>query len=162
MAKRVNQSQKKPTVDLDNAREAEQVRVMKRIIKAGDCPFCLKNLRKYHKQPILKETKHWLLTKNQWPYPNTAVHLLAIYKHHAERLADLVPGAGADLLELMQWAEKEFQAPGGGWCMRFGDTDYSAGTIRHIHVQFLVPDIKAPDYDAKPVRIKIGKTKKKI
>jgi len=151
----------KQQVDLDNAREKDQVKVMKKIIAAGDCPFCLDNLHKYHKRPILKETKHWLLTENQWPYPHTQVHLLAIYKEHAERLAGLKPEAGQELLELMQWAEKHYQVPGGGWCMRFGDTNYSAGTVKHIHAQFLVPDIDAPDYDQKPVKVKIGKTGKK-
>ena len=149
------------TVDLDNAREKDQIKVMKKIISAGDCPFCLDNLRKYHKRPILKETKHWLLTENQWPYPHTKLHLLAIYKEHAEKLVELKPEAGQELLELMQWAEKHYQVPGGGWCMRFGDTNYSAGTVKHIHAQFLVPDIDAPDYDTKPVKVKIGKTGRK-
>ena len=156
----MSSSQKNQLVDLDNAREAEQIKVMKQIIADGGCPFCPENLSRYHRPPILKETEHWLLTKNQWPYPHTKTHLLAIYKEHAERLADLDAEAGAELLELMQWAEKEFQVPGGGWCMRFGDTNYSAGTVNHIHAQFLVPDINAPDYDDKPVRVKIGKTRK--
>ena len=150
----------KPQVDLDNAREADQLEVMKQILSEGDCPFCLENLRKYHKKPIIKETKHWLLTYNQWPYRHTKLHLLAIYKDHAERLADLEVEAGAELLELMQWAEREFKVPGGGWCMRFGDTDYSAGSVVHLHAQFLVPDIDAPDYNDKPVKVKIGKTKR--
>ncbi len=150
-----------PTVDLDNAREKEQVKVMKKIISAGECPFCLKNLRKYHKEPILKEGKYWLLTKNQWPYKHTKLHLLAIYKEHAEKLNDLAPEASRELLELVQWAERKFSIPGGGWVMRFGDTNYSAGSVKHLHAQLLVPDIEAPDYLDKPVRVKIGKTKSK-
>jgi ATP adenylyltransferase len=147
----------KPFVDLDNARKDEQRVVMQDIIAADECPFCLENLRKYHQQPILQETEHWLLTPNQWPYDHTKIHLLAIYKSHAERLAEIAPKAGQDLLELMQWAEQEYSVPGGGWAMRFGDTNYSAGTVLHIHAQFLVPDLDSPEY--KPVRIKIGKTK---
>lgn len=146
---------KKPFVDLDNARQDGQRDVMEDIIAADHCPFCAENLQKYHKQPILRETEYWLLTPNQWPYDHTKVHLLAIYKTHAERLSELAPEAGKDLLELMQWAEKEYDVPGGGWAMRFGDTDYSAGTVLHIHAQFLVPDLSSPGYE--PVRIKIGK-----
>ncbi len=151
------QSQKNQYIDIDNAREKDQVEVMEKIMANDECPFCLENLKKYHKQPILKEGKYWLLTANQWPYPNTRVHLLAIYTQHVEKLADLDPAAGEELIELMQWAEKEYEAEGGGWAMRFGDTDYSAGTVAHIHVQFLVPDIHAPNYNEKPVKIKIGK-----
>jgi diadenosine tetraphosphate (Ap4A) HIT family hydrolase len=142
---------------LDNARKDDQRDVMREIIAAGECPFCAENLRKYHKQPIVRETEHWLLTPNQWPYNHTKIHLLAIYKTHAERLSELTLEAGADLLALMQWAEKEYNVPGGGWAMRFGDTDHSAGTVLHIHAQFLVPDLESPGYE--PVRIKIGKRK---
>ena len=147
----------KSYVDLDNARKDDQRDVMREIIAAGECPFCAENLRKYHKQPIVRETEHWLLTPNQWPYNHTKIHLLAIYKTHAERLSELTLEAGADLLALMQWAEKEYNVPGGGWAMRFGDTDHSAGTVLHIHAQFLVPDLESPGYE--PVRIKIGKRK---
>jgi len=152
----------KKLVDLDNAREKKQLEVMKKIIAQGHCPFCLDNLRKYHKQPILKETKYWILTPNQWPYKHTKVHLLAIYKEHAEKLSELNPQAGVELIKLMQWAEKHYQAPGGGWCMRFGNSNYSAASVAHLHVQFLVPDIDAPDYLDKPVRVKIGKTKNRL
>ncbi len=147
----------KSYVDLDNARIDEQRRVMETIEDEAHCPFCRENLKKYHKPAILKETKHWLLTKNQWPYQNTKTHLLAIYKEHAEKLGELEPEAGTELFELMAWAEKEFDAPGGGFAMRFGDTNYSAGTVKHLHVQFLVPDIHAANYKDKPVRLKIGK-----
>jgi len=157
-----NNSSKPPSrkkfVDLDNARVLEQKRVMEDIIDADHCPFCLENLKKYHKKPILKEGKYWLLTENQWPYANTKVHLLAIYKKHIENLADLDPKAGEELLEFFKWAEKKYQVPGGGFVMRFGDTDYSAGTVAHLHAQFLVPDIHHPTYMEKPVRVKIGKT----
>lgn len=145
-------------VDLDNAREDDQKKVMQDIIAADHCPFCLENLTKYHQQPILRETAHWVLTPNQWPYQNTLVHLLAIYKHHATKLTQLDPQSGGELIELMQWAETEYDAPGGAWAMRFGDTDYSAGTVNHIHAQFIVPDIHQPNYLDHPVKLKIGKT----
>ena len=148
----------KKFVDMDNARLDDQREVMKDIIDADHCPFCLENLQKYHKQPILKDGKYWLLTTNQWPYAHTKVHLLLIYKTHVERLSELDPAAGVELLELAQWAEKEFSIPGGGLALRFGDTDYSAGTVAHLHAQLLQPDIDAPDYDEKPVKVKIGKT----
>jgi len=146
---------KNPHVDLDNARLDEQLQVMQEIIGADHCPFCLENLQKYHKQPILKDGQFWILTKNQWPYEHTKVHLLAIYKEHAVDLSELKPEAGTELLEMMQWAQTEYQVPGGAMAMRFGDTDYSAGTVAHMHVQFIMPDLESPGYE--PVRIKVGK-----
>lgn len=146
---------KQQFVDLGNAREDEQKTVMEDIIKADHCPFCEENLRKYHKEPIIKEGKFWIVTNNQWPYKSTKVHLLVIYKQHVTNLADLDSESGKELLDLMKWAEKEYKVPGGGWAMRFGDTNYSAGTVDHIHAQFIQPDLDAKDY--KPVRIKLGK-----
>lgn len=148
---------KNPHVDLDNARLDEQRQVMEEIVAADHCPFCLENLQKYHKQPILKDGKFWILTPNQWPYEHTKVHLLAIYKEHATDLNQINPEAGNELLQMMQWAQAEYQVPGGAWAMRFGDTDYSAGTVAHIHVQFIVPNLESAGYE--PVRLKIGKKK---
>lgn len=153
---------KKPkphAVDMDNARLPEQRTVMEEAIRAGECPFCLENIRLgiYHRQPILHEGNYWLLTQNQYPYDNAKVHLLLILKTHAERLSELPPEALAEMSWLLQWAERTYTAPGGAVCMRFGDTEFSAGTVRHIHAQFIVPDTKNPDYE--PIQFKIGKDK---
>lgn len=147
-------------VDLDNARVDEQREVMRDIIDAEHCPFCPENVQKYHKQPILKVGTYWLVTANQWPYEHTKLHLLIILKKHGERLADMPVEAGCELIELAQWAEQEYKMPGGGLAIRFGDTNYSAGTVAHLHAQLLQPDIDAPDYDEKPVKVKIGKMHK--
>lgn len=146
-------------VDMDNARLHEQRAVMEKAALAGECPFCLENIRLgiYHKQPILKEGVYWLLTQNQYPYDNTKTHLLLILKTHAERLSELSPEALAETSWLLRWAEREYGAQGGAVCMRFGDTEFSAGTVRHIHMQFIVPDTKKHGYA--PVRFKIGKDK---
>jgi ATP adenylyltransferase len=145
-------------VDIDNSRKEDQRQVMQEIVNQDHCPFCAENLTKYHKQPILKETEHWILTPNQWPYDNTKIHLLGILKEHKEKLSELTPQMGAELFEIVAWAEKEFTMPGGGFAMRFGDTEYSAATVKHLHIQLLVPDIDNPEYE--PTRIKIGKSRK--
>lgn len=147
-------------VDLDNARYDDQAAVMQDIKDAQHCPFCEQNLRRYHKQPIIRETKHWLLTPNQWPYKHTKHHFLAIYREHITSLQEIDPQAGQELIELYAWLEKEYQIPGGGWVMRFGDTKFSAGSVSHLHSQFIVPDIDDPDYQ--PVRVKLGKSPNKL
>ncbi len=146
-------------VDLDNAREDEQREIMQQIIDADHCPFCMENFIKYNHQPIIKENQHWFLVHNKWPYKNTQHHLLAILKAHKENLTELTPAEGADLIKLMGFAQEYTHAPGGGFAMRFGNTDYSAGTVSHLHAQFIIPDIDALDF--KPTRFKLGKDKEK-
>ena len=149
-------------VDIDNARLDDQREEMRKIIAADHCPFCAENLQKYHHEETLREGKYWFLTKNHWPYENTTVHLHLIVKEHVTTLTELAPEAGAELIELASWAIRTYSMPGGGLAMRFGDTNYSAATISHLHAHIIQPDISAPDYDQHPVRVKIGETKKKL
>jgi dihydrofolate reductase len=141
-------------VDLKHARFDDQRQVMEQIIKDGLCPFCMENLFKYHKKKVLKNGKYWLLTYIQWPRDNTRVHLLAIYKPHAEKLSEIKPIAGKELLEFLAWAEKKFKVKGGAFAIRFGDSDYSAASVKHIHAQFIVPDVEKEGFE--PVRFKVG------
>lgn len=143
-------------VNLDNARLDEQRQVMEKIVAAGHCPFCLENLRSYHHLPILRQGEFWIVTPSQWPYPHTRHHFLLIAKTHVEQISELMPEAGQDLFELIRWLQVTYQIPGGGFAigMRLGDLDYSAGTVRHLHAQFVVPDLDDPDYE--PVRFKVG------
>ncbi|HEY4514729.1 MAG TPA: hypothetical protein VJJ22_01055 [Candidatus Paceibacterota bacterium] len=120
-----------------HVRSDEQKQVMEDIISRGHCPFCLENLLKYHKEPIIKEGKYWILTKNQWPYEGTNIHLLAISKKHCTQLTEIEKGAGDELLELLALTEKEFALPGGSFFIRFGDTDYTGATVQHIHAQLI-------------------------
>ena len=73
---------------------------MEEIKKQGHCPFCRENLEKYHKAPILKEGKFWVLTDNQWPYEKIKHQLLAIYKTHIEHIKDIDPESGKELFEM--------------------------------------------------------------
>jgi diadenosine tetraphosphate (Ap4A) HIT family hydrolase len=146
-------------INLNNARQDEQIAVMQEIAKEGHCPFCEENLRRYHQQPILKEGRFWLATLNQWPYPHTKQHFLLIYRQHATCLAELDPAAGEELFTFARELEKEYQIAGGGLAMRFGDTDFSAGTVNHLHVQLIAPDALAPDFE--PVRVKLGLQREK-
>lgn len=145
-------------VDLDNAREDEQRRVMEKIIEEGHCPFCPENLTLYHKLSPEIQGKYWTVTKNQWPYKNTKFHYLAILKRHAEMISELEKEEGSELVELLGKLEKKLKPHGGAFALRFGDTAHSAGTVRHLHAQYLVPDIDQENFE--PIRFKIGKDKK--
>ena len=150
----------KQFVDLDNARYDDQRQVMEEIIKAGHCPCCPKNFIQYNPDPFIREGEHWFLVPNRWPYENTKNHFLLITKDHIEAFSELSAAASAELFELAAWAIKEFDIEGGALALRFGDTDYSAGTVQHLHAQLIQPDIHLPNYSEKPVRLKIGKTRK--
>ena len=147
-------------VDFDNARYEDQALVMAESEAAGVCPFCPESLGKYHHSPIEWEGSHWVVTKNGWPYVNTRVHLLAILKEHQESVDQLSDAAAAELFTALKWEIKEYQIPGGGLVVRFGDTNYSAGSVNHLHAHIIQPDITAPGYADQPVKVKIGKYKK--
>lgn len=120
-------------IEMANCRTGEQRRVMQEILDTGVCPFCPENLQRWHLKPILWSGKHWVVSENMWPYPNTRVHLMLFLKTHAEGPADMPEGAFEEILTVMRWAEKEFGIKGGGLYMRFGECLWTGGTVRHIH-----------------------------
>lgn len=147
-------------VNLDNARLEEQRQTMEEIMTEGNCPFCMDQVLKWHKEPMLRSGNYWLLTTNQWPYEEAATHLLLIAKVHAERLAELPPAAGEELIGMVQWAEQKFGSQGGGLAMRFGDTALNGATVAHLHVHFLLPrHPESPGFQ--PIRFRIGGRPKK-
>ena len=133
-------SNKSEFVNLANARNGEQKGVMKEIAKEGHCPFCTENLAKYHKNHIEREGAHWLITKNQWPYDYTEVHLLAILTYHAEDVSGLKPGALDELQSHLEWAVKSYGIAAGGLAMRFGGIDSNGASVRHLHAHIIKPD----------------------
>ena len=159
MDNNTTQTHPKKFVDIENARHDEQRHIMKQIIAEGLCPFCYENLTRHHKRPIFREGKYWLLTENQWPYDNSKKHFMAVLLTHAEHLSEVPPEAGQELLEFFQWVEQTYHVPGGGFAMRFGDNNYSAGTVAHLHAHFILPDWENENFE--PIHFKIGKTKKK-
>ncbi|MBX4198139.1 HIT domain-containing protein [Candidatus Parcubacteria bacterium] len=128
--------------------------VIKEIQKDNVCPFCQEQLTKYHKNPILKENATWLITRNMYPYKNTQQHFLLIHKKHISRIDEMTPEAHKDLMELVVWATKEFDIPGGTFFMRFGDTRYTGATVTHLHSQLVCSNPFEKDYE--PVIVRVG------
>jgi hypothetical protein len=140
--------------DPQNARFAEQRKVMEESEKSGECPFCWNYLERYHLEPILKKGQFWLVTANHWPYEFTRHQFLLIYRDHAENIIEIDAAAGAELLELTTWLIKEYNIKGGGLSMRFGETQFSAASVKHLHAQLIEPDANHPEFE--PVRVKLG------
>nr|AIA17319.1 HIT domain protein [uncultured bacterium] len=138
---------KETFVNLDNARFDNQRQVMEEIKTTGDCPFCQENLAKYHSKPVIRESTHWSLTENAYPYDGAKYHFLLIAKIHGETLADISPNAGADLFKLLAWVEKKYAIESGAFALRFGDIRYNGASVRHLHVHLIVGDVHNPDHE---------------
>lgn len=141
-------------VNLENARNDNQRKIMDSIQEENECPFCPANLTKYHKKPILRKSPNWILTSNQWPYDHTAYHLLAIATYHAESLGGLKDGAGEELIELFKWAVDKYKISFGGLAMRFGDVTKNGASVKHIHCHLIAPEPSKNESDK--IRFKIG------
>lgn len=141
-------------VNLAHGRVGKYNKLLVRIIKDGVCPFCAKNLKRYHKKPIIKKTKYWTLTTNQNPYQGLKVHLLFIHQKHLIKLSQLTSEEWLDLSKLASWAEKKYRIAGGTFFMRFGNTNYTGASVNHLHAHLIVGGKNAPD--CKPIKIKVG------
>lgn len=127
----------KKHVNLDHARVAHQIEIMKRIIADDKCPFCLENLMQYHTKPILSESKHWILTENFAPYEGTKKHYLLITKKHCVGFWELPQEAQIDLFAIFNDIRKKDTMQGGTIVMRWGDTEYNSATVTHLHAQLI-------------------------
>lgn len=134
-------------VDLRNSRGGSQDEIMKKIIEAGEDPFSMENINKYHKQPILFETNGWILTRSQWPYKNTSEHILIITKRYVEKPQDLTDQEFLEIRKCIVWAEENLGISGGGFAMRFGDSILSGSTVKHLHAHIIKPDLEDVDYE---------------
>jgi ATP adenylyltransferase len=128
--------------------------VIDQIKKDGVCPFCPDYFSKYHKNPILKQGIHWLLTNNMYPYEGTKQHVLILHKAHIETLNEISPEAWTELKTLVDAFIKDVGLPGGTLLMRFGDTRYTGASVRHLHANLVSPDGENPD--RKPIITRVG------
>ena len=147
-------------INLSTVRREDQREIMEEIKKQGHCPFCRENLDKYHKKPILKEGKFWILTENQWPYEKIKHQLLAIYKTHVEHIKDLDPLAGAELLQMFGEETEKRNIPGGGVAIRFGKSPHGnyGSSVFHIHAHLVEPDLEKLE-ETEAWRFKFGEAK---
>lgn len=138
----------KKFIILENSRTDDQKVVMNQIAKENHCPFCPENLQKYHKKPILKKGKYWILTDNQWPYEKIKHQILAIYKSHIEHISEIDPAAGEELFQMFKEESSKRRIPGGGIAIRFGSNPEHGSygnTVLHIHAHLIEPDLDLLD-----------------
>ncbi len=125
--------------------------ILTKIQEDAVCPFCPEYLEKYHKPPIVKRGKHWLITPNMYPYENTSFHFLFITTRHITDSEELTREEWLELQELNQWIISEYGIDCGTLIMRSGDMSKTGATVMHLHAQFVVGS--DPE---KPVMTRVG------
>ena len=111
--------------------------VIKKIREDGVCPFCPENFARYHKKPVIKTGRYWVLTENMYPYRGAKHHLLLVHKKHIERTLDISPGAWKELQDLVNSAVTKRIIKGGALVMRFGEPSYTGASVTHLHANII-------------------------
>lgn len=139
---------------LDNARFGEQADQMKDLAARGVCAFCWEHFENEHREPIELKTEHWIISKNDYPYDGSKIHLLLVPKEHVGTFAELSPEARRDFADTVVRAEKKWDLKHYALGMRSGDMRYTGGTVEHLHAHIVVGDVDDPGHE--PVRFKMS------
>ncbi len=148
-------AKKRYSVLLEHGRTPEQLENMQRIKKDKVNPFDWKHFTTYHREPILRKGKYWLISPNDFPYEGTKLHLLLVYRYAVKYPSETHPRAWSELQQHIAWIEKEYRLKGGMVAMRFGEPEHTGGSVDHLHLHVIVGD-KKKSPDAKKLRIVAG------
>ena len=146
---------KKKFVNINNARKGKYKKIIEKIASTGKCPFCKEDF-KYHEKPVFKQRNGWFLTENSWPYKNSYHHLIIIGDKHKEKFSEITKKDFEAVSYLTRWAIKKYKIKGGGFAMRFGDTNFTGATVAHLHFHIISPKQDKKTGRAKTVRFPIG------
>ncbi len=130
-----------PLGTIQHSRTDAQREHMERTVGEGTCPFCVLDP---DLNQVIAERKHWRMWPNPFPYKHHAHHLVLAAKKHIVHPQELPREAWMELGDHLLWATTQFDIPGGGLVMRFGDLAYNAGTLQHLHAHIQVPDLTGP------------------
>ncbi len=138
-------------IALLGTRSYEQYRVMRQRFERqrnehDTCSFCLLDpslnspLTDQQGTPLL--TTSWNVWHNPFAHTHTATHIVAAPKRHLRYLYQLDDQEWADLRIISTYVGTNyFGGKGGGTIVREGALAYNAGTVPHLHVNFVVPDL---------------------
>ena len=128
--------------------------IIKKIQKDGVCPFCPAHLARYHKKPIIKIGRYWILTENMYPYQGAKHHLLLLHKKHIERFSEISPAAWKELRALIDFTTAKLKIKGGAVIIRFGNTLYTGASVAHLHANLISPDTRKKN--RQPILARVG------
>jgi ATP adenylyltransferase len=137
----------------EHARTPEQLAEMRRLDAAGICLFCPEHLAGHGRQQVLLATRHWSVTRNEFPYPGTSLHLLLVPHQHAGDLLELPEAARADFWAALAAVAGRYRLRHYGLGVRNGDCRFTGATIAHVHAHVLVA---AAGPGAAPVRMRFS------
>lgn len=129
-------------VNIDHAGTKEYREMLEQIQKDGICPFCVDFCEgkspTYHPNPILVETNWWVITENVRKYKGVVHQFLLVPKVHVTKPWELADEVWSDLKLILEKISKLKNLSAGSFVMRFGDTDFTGGTVTHLHAQIVV------------------------
>jgi diadenosine tetraphosphate (Ap4A) HIT family hydrolase len=134
-----------PLYFLDAARSSEQRRYMEGLERDGICIFCEENIAEYQAEPVELTGKHWLLTRNSYPYAGTVAHYLIVARRHVSSFDELPDEAGAELWSIKRQLKRQLAPIATATVERSGDMRFNGGSVAHLHVHFVALD-SAPEH----------------
>jgi diadenosine tetraphosphate (Ap4A) HIT family hydrolase len=140
--------------EMRHARGAAQKQKMQQLIEREICAFCEEHFEEYHDNPIEFQTDHWIVSKNDYPYKRTSLHLLVVSKKHAMTFGEMSAEARADFMEAVAEIEARWKLPSYAIGIRVGDPARNGGTVEHIHAHVVVGSTDDPEHE--PVRFKMS------
>jgi len=124
-------------------------------IKAeGFCPFCEEHLFKHHNNPILLQSKYWIVTKNSWPYKGTQFHIIFIAREHITEIEEMSATTLLELQDLYRQVVDKHDITGATMMIRSGDTKITGATVNHLHAHMVVGQSRT--LTSKPIRALVG------
>lgn len=132
-------------VNIKNAKGREEyVQMLQKIIDDGIDPFDPQYIRRNHPHPILKQYTHWFITKSAHPYPGSIHHIMVISNIYAEFFEELNPDAAIELQKIIAEVNIEHKISGGGFWMRYGDSEFTGATVKRLHGHIIAADPDGP------------------
>jgi ATP adenylyltransferase len=128
--------------DINRTRTAEQRAAYEQTVGQDKCPFC----GEVHELPpeILKgmicEWSFWRAWYSPFAYSGHQTHIILAPIQHWTKLSDITLAAAAEWMHLCTSLIEDLNLPGGGLVMRFGDSAYNGGSLKHLHSHIQVPD----------------------
>ncbi|HEX6870630.1 MAG TPA: HIT domain-containing protein, partial [Micromonosporaceae bacterium] len=116
-----------------NYRTEEQLADMRRLEAEGICIFCPQHLTTDPDHRVEYQTRHWAVVANKFPYTNTRLHYLLVPDEHVTDMADLSAPVQQDFWTALTWLRERHQLTYYGLAVRNGESEFSGGTIRHLH-----------------------------
>jgi ATP adenylyltransferase len=144
--------------ELRHARVEAQKAKMEKLIAEGICAFCDEHFEDFHDNPVEFRTEHWIVSKNDYPYERTTLHLLLVSRKHVMAFGELSPEARADFMEAIAEIEKRWKLPSYAVGIRVGEPERNGGSVEHLHAHVIVGDTDDPAHE--PVRFKMSSQKR--